>query len=141
MKKISEIDKHKLSIANIVDEVYNRGYERGYSSEHKEEIKEEFGAGFECGIEQLRDALLDRDFLKANYGSAKLRDILMNFSARDIAEEYFAWINTDDDGDDEDEKKPRVCSLVGFICPYDADCKNCDVQKSVERALEIGGNK
>ena len=139
MKKYEEIEKYRVALGDIVTEIYDRGYERGYSSQYTDEIKRDTEAVYEHAINELRDALLDRDYLKSNYGCTKIRDILMDFSARDIVEEYYEWLNRDDE--DEPEKKPKVCSLVGFVCPYDADCKNCEVQKAVAKALETGGKK
>lgn len=142
MKKYEEIAKYKVALEDVVTEIYDRGYDRGYSSKYTDEIKRDTEAVFNHALEELRDALLDKDFLKANYGCTKIRDILIDFNPRGIVEEYYDYVNrVDEDEDDDPEDKPKVCSLVGFVCPYDADCKNCEVYKAVEKALETGGKK
>lgn len=148
MKDYAEINRYKglgADIDRVLKDCYDRGYDRGYASAVADERTEGIIEGLErddiesaCkeAVRDFRYALLDKSYLKSNYGTTRIRSIIKDFEPEQIIAEHCEWLAEREYADA--PRPQKVCHLVGCLCPYEGKCDDCEVYNAVQKMIKEG---
>ena len=93
MKDYSKFNDFDYLIREFMTKVIDEAYKQGYEDCKAEEKSLGENIDVEKAFEELTDALLNRDYMKANYGTINWLDVIRDFKCSQIIKEYQDWVN------------------------------------------------